>query len=219
MTAAHISKLPPSIKARSLLIRGLRKLAEVQNLALVNVECLQRVQILDKDDVELWLMQRCSGKVQEWNCGRWMSRNTSITGRKTLHPGVSWSLSPLVADLTCVCLSAGDMGVGKSCLLHQFTEKKCECCFSSSLCLLTFKNRIEFIVVIHVWWNCELRIFKIYHHCLGMTGQSGTACVSRSFILKGKQQKISSGWLLVFFIIMSSLLIRNPSQLFNSIYK
>lgn len=24
-------------------------------------------------------------------------------------------------------LSAGDMGVGKSCLLHQFTEKKCEC--------------------------------------------------------------------------------------------
>lgn len=21
----------------------------------------------------------------------------------------------------------GDMGVGKSCLLHQFTEKKCEC--------------------------------------------------------------------------------------------
>lgn len=53
MTAAHISKLPPSIKARSLLIGGLRKLAEVQNLALVNVECLQRVQILDKDDVEL----------------------------------------------------------------------------------------------------------------------------------------------------------------------
>lgn len=23
----------------------------------------------------------------------------------------------------------GDMGVGKSCLLHQFTEKKCECLF------------------------------------------------------------------------------------------
>ena len=23
----------------------------------------------------------------------------------------------------------GDMGVGKSCLLHQFTEKKCKSCF------------------------------------------------------------------------------------------
>lgn len=27
-----------------------------------------------------------------------------------------------------LCLFAGDMGVGKSCLLHQFTEKKCKCC-------------------------------------------------------------------------------------------
>ena len=25
----------------------------------------------------------------------------------------------------------GDMGVGKSCLLHQFTEKKCECLYIS----------------------------------------------------------------------------------------
>ena len=37
----------------------------------------------------------------------------------------------------------GDMGVGKSCLLHQFTEKKCKCCldfsvFLSYLCMHAF---------------------------------------------------------------------------------
>ena len=28
--------------------------------------------------------------------------------------------------------STGDMGVGKSCLLHQFTEKKCKTCLHFS---------------------------------------------------------------------------------------
>ena len=28
--------------------------------------------------------------------------------------------------LSSLLLCAGDMGVGKSCLLHQFTEKKCK---------------------------------------------------------------------------------------------
>jgi len=34
----------------------------------------------------------------------------------------------------------GDMGVGKSCLLHQFTEKKCKCYVT---CLLTISRRFE----------------------------------------------------------------------------
>lgn len=32
------------------------------------------------------------------------------------------------ASSLLLSLFAGDMGVGKSCLLHQFTEKKCKCC-------------------------------------------------------------------------------------------
>lgn len=34
----------------------------------------------------------------------------------------------LSISLSFSSLSTGDMGVGKSCLLHQFTEKKCKCC-------------------------------------------------------------------------------------------
>ena len=44
--------------------------------------------------------------------------------------------------ILCVCSCAGDMGVGKSCLLHQFTEKKCKknqfatfLLFSTALCV------------------------------------------------------------------------------------
>jgi len=35
----------------------------------------------------------------------------------------------------------GDMGVGKSCLLHQFTEKKCKYCVTSLTCIAHFSAR------------------------------------------------------------------------------
>lgn len=35
-------------------------------------------------------------------------------------------LSPQLTLSLSLALSTGDMGVGKSCLLHQFTEKKCK---------------------------------------------------------------------------------------------
>lgn len=42
--------------------------------------------------------------------------------------------------------SSGDMGVGKSCLLHQFTEKKCELKRSLSFTLKIQIDRTDFIV-------------------------------------------------------------------------
>ncbi len=38
----------------------------------------------------------------------------------------------------------GDMGVGKSCLLHQFTEKKCKINFKifQSIWIFAFRNEI-----------------------------------------------------------------------------
>jgi len=46
----------------------------------------------------------------------------------------------------------GDMGVGKSCLLHQFTEKKCN---YSITCILIFflSIFIEYYSVIHIVVN------------------------------------------------------------------
>ena len=39
---------------------------------------------------------------------------------------VIWSKLNLIIEFSFIFIRVGDMGVGKSCLLHQFTEKKCE---------------------------------------------------------------------------------------------
>merc|ERR1712071_272596 len=58
----------------------------------------------------------------------------------------------------------GDMGVGKSCLLHQFTEKKCKilpvaCCLFSIKLVNIFANKSIFqswlIVPIPLEWSLE----------------------------------------------------------------
>jgi len=41
----------------------------------------------------------------------------------------------------------GDMGVGKSCLLHQFTEKKCEYHVVISLPIVSFFMCLCFLIV------------------------------------------------------------------------
>lgn len=47
----------------------------------------------------------------------------------------------------------GDMGVGKSCLLHQFTEKKCEL-QQYLFYLLIFNSRLSFAFSFLVMANC-----------------------------------------------------------------
>lgn len=56
----------------------------------------------------------------------------------------------------------GDMGVGKSCLLHQFTEKKCKCIFISRNVLGLRKYSSWRFLLVYNWWaslKSPLRIF------------------------------------------------------------
>ena len=54
----------------------------------------------------------------------------------------------------------GDMGVGKSCLLHQFTEKKCKYYVASLTCFIYFSTHgYLFLVVIVIelyFWIVKL---------------------------------------------------------------
>ena len=56
----------------------------------------------------------------------------------------------------------GDMGVGKSCLLHQFTEKKCNFFVNNILFLLiiNFFLKLWLIVRIQSVSNLELELSK-----------------------------------------------------------
>ena len=49
---------------------------------------------------------------------------------------------------------AGDMGVGKSCLLHQFTEKKCR--FS------------HIVLCVDKWVTCVCYIYQVNHYYWGV---------------------------------------------------
>ena len=53
------------------------------------------------------------------NCCNFESRRFSCT--------MSSSSTPYNYSYIFKYIIIGDMGVGKSCLLHQFTEKKCKC--------------------------------------------------------------------------------------------
>lgn len=49
-----------------------------------------------------------------------------IIGNFLLVPWPSETVERLIRMLLPLLPFTGDMGVGKSCLLHQFTEKKCK---------------------------------------------------------------------------------------------
>ena len=95
------------------------------------------------------------------------------------------------ALLNLIFSMTGDMGVGKSCLLHQFTEKKCKQNLDVLDCIVNGNTISTSRVCKFYWWvkSVQLLLEKFWRHL--EYWESSSTCFGSSSLGRFYQEAIS----------------------------